>query len=346
MKNYVKMPIAATLNYLVNQDKERVKVTITIPTHRATPDYKEDPLALKVQVTEAEKMLSGKYDKHLVNDIMENIKEAESSVDHSLNMDGLVLYAGKDFATVVKVPVALKPEIIIGTHFDVRPIYKVEQQLDMYYVLTISQNIIRLLEAMNELPLREYNNDDFPFENTDYFTTDPEKLRQDDFAEKLIKEFYNTADKMMKTYMAENPLPLILAGDTKSVAYYREMMDDKKQVVGTRHGNFDNATLPEIIKSVYPVLQEYQKSRQQEYLVDIDNAESAHLAESNQPEINRLAKIGNADTLYIGNNYSPEDITQLLNIIEHVIKADGNIVFMDDELLAKYKGIFLKMRYS
>ena len=153
--------------------------------------------------------------------VVDNIKNARKKIDFGNNLDSLVLYANEHFSTVIKLPVEVKGEVMIGYDFDLRPLYKTNQQDRRYYILTVSLKKIRLIEAFNDKPVREVLSGDFPFiRDAFYETADKEKIMQDDFVEDLYKEFCNDADKSFQQYYKEEPLPVILAGDVKSVAYY------------------------------------------------------------------------------------------------------------------------------
>ena len=105
-----------------------LSVTITMPTQRTAPDTRYDALLLKNLITKAEEKLHDILDKRQYPIYQENLKEGQESVDHSHNLDSLVLYANEHFVSVVKLPIPLKEEVIIGTNFDIRPLIKTEQQ--------------------------------------------------------------------------------------------------------------------------------------------------------------------------------------------------------------------------
>lgn len=265
MKKYEKLSLNEAIdNFVVHHKKElpetiqgKIAVSITIPTHCIAPDNKLDSINLKNQVTEVEKELHQKLSKRDVEVIMENIKQAEALIDHKHNLDSLVLYANEKFAAIIKLPVRLEAEAMVGTYFDVRPLYKARQQRSTYYIITISRHKIRLIEAVNNRLIQEVHNKDFPFENTEYYITDPEKLAQDVFIENQIKEYFNVADKRFKNYLNENPLPIVLAGDIKMTSYYKEMMNNDRTYIGSIHGSFDHTPDHELIPQAYFVVQQF-----------------------------------------------------------------------------------------
>lgn len=335
--------------------KSDICVSITLPTNHIAPDFKQDVIQLKNLITLTEKELYSLYDKRLAGTIVENIKEAQESIDHSHDLNSMVLYANEAFSSVVKLPVDLESEVIIGRNFDTRPLYKAKQQNRRYYILSISRQQIRLIEALNDKLVEEYDNDDFPFINDSFHITLLVERTQDIFTDNQTREFFNVADKRLRKYLLRNPLPLILQGDVKSVAYFRGMMDKDQLVISHSGGNFGSYTAREIVESVRPVIESFRQEKQNEYLSKIDNA--AGLLTSDLNELFRLSCEGIIDSLYVGNGCSlsgkisrkgvqiehPEGIVRtddlLLKLIKNVHDNGGSVIFMEDRLLEEYKGI-------
>ncbi|RAJ80132.1 hypothetical protein CLV59_105240 [Chitinophaga dinghuensis] len=340
-------------------------VTVLISTHRTFPDNKRDSINLKNLVTAAEKQLYELYDKRAVWPILEKIKEMETGIDHRYNLDSLVLYASENFSKVYNLPVDTTDRIIIGKRFEIRPLLKALQDVTHYYAISVSRQKIRLLEADNETLIREIHNEDFPFENTNYYTTDPMKLKNDAVIDDLIKEYFNVADKRFKKYYHENPLPVVLMGDTKMLAYYQEQMDIKGIVIGTVNGSFDDTQDHDIPRQVGPVLKQMKEKKQEEIQQAIATAQSQQRLLVDLSDIYRAAVDGSADTLYVENTYfqpgtihdgavslhpdedGSKDLSYdvLLPIIETILSKSGKVVFVDEGALNEFQGIALSTRF-
>lgn len=384
MKNYIKLTVSEALRQFAEKEPAKpqtpqevsdmsildrfrgdVCITITMPTHRIGPDYSRDPLELKNLIDQAEKTLYEYIEKRKVWPISENLREAQNSIDHSHNLDSLVLYANEHFSSVIKLPVELPSEVMIGLDFDLRPLYKSRQQNQRYFIITVSKQKIRLIEAFNDKVVDEIETQDFPFERTPQYTVNNRKKKAADiFVDNMEKEFYNDADKSFRKYYLENPLPVILAGDTKSVSYYEQMMDDTCPVIARVAGSFDNTKLHEIVEAVNPALLEYRENKHREYLEAIDKGASAGLLTTGLEEIMQTALDANAAALFLENSMSVEGIVNrdgikifdennqeimthdiLHLLIWNVNKSGGEIVFMEDGSLAEYDGIVLIRRY-
>ena len=338
--------------------KGDTSVTIVIPTHRTKPDYESDPIVLKTQIEKVEKELHGMLPKREAAAIIDNIREAQEQIDHSHNQNSLVLYANENFSAAVKVPVDLEKEALVGEFFDFRPLYKTMQQSERYYILTISKNVIRMFEAQNERIVSEIENDDFPFDKNSFYTVKWNRPAADGFADSMEKEFYNDADKSFRKIYLENPLPVILAGDVKSVAYYEEQMDDRRMVIERVKGSYDTAPLHEIAASVSPALEKYRKELQEQELAVIDRAASAKTLVTDINEILENSRDAMTATLFVGNNFTlrPSSLNarnlseeergirrsindMYFSLLKNVSDNNGDVVFMEDSLLVPYDGI-------
>ena len=385
MKKYITLSTLEAFRYFIDHDQTLIPeavseirrknhdefhgeacVTIVIPTHRTHPDSEKDPIDLKNSIAEAEKALHEMLEKRQVWPIVENMQEAEATIDHRHNLDSLVLYANEHFSAVVKLPVELETRVAVGREFDLRPLYKARQQNRSYYILTVSKQLIRLVEAHNDKALYEREDGDFPFGVNRFYEVRPDKRQAASFVENMEKEFYNDADKSFRKYWNENPLPMVLAGDVKSVSYYEEVMDNRCPVIGRMAGNQDQTPLHGLVEAAWPEVEKYRQSQQDEYLQEIDRAASANLLTTDLSEMFGTAEQGSAAALFLAWNYSldgkiswkdlekynndeqqteltPSDLLNIL--IADIARNGGRVIFMENGNLDKYDGILLEKRF-
>lgn len=339
-----------------------VSVTITIPTHRIAP-ADQDAILLKNKIDEAERLLYAKLPKREVWPIAENLREAQQAVDHRLNLDSLVVYANAAFSSVVKLPVALTAEITVGRQFDLRPLYMAMQQNQHYYIISVSRQLIRLFEAFNDRIVTEFTSGDFPFARTPQYITLFEKKDSDNFADNMEKEFYNDADKSFRAFYNENPMPVVLLGDVKTVAWYEEQMDNSDMVIGRAAGSYDNAPPHTIASAAYPEVVRYRELLEKSYLDNIDAAASAHRLTEGLANIIAAVRKGSADTLYIADGLPLDaslerekpaitDADSVMNaadvrsmLLRSVRNTGGRVVFLPPHLLSRYGGLVLARRF-
>lgn len=345
---------------LLMQQKDVPAVTIMLPTHRTHPDNLQDEIQLKNLIKTAEEQLYEKYEKRTVWPILEHLQAIESDINRDYNLDALIIYATPTFAKLVKLATEVTARVVIGDSFDVRPVYKAMQQVEHYYIISISMQKIRLLEAFNNKLVQEFSNKDFPFENTQYYTSDPIRKGQGNVEDKYLMEYFNVADKRFKTYYYNNPLPVVLAGDSWNLSHYPYQMDIKDIVMGTLEGSYDHTDPGELVRMVYPVVSQVIKDRQSAYLHQIEAGQRAQRVMDDLNDIYRAATGGNAESLYLERDFfQPGRIKDglisvsqekdapdvVLDLVDAVAKSGGNVVFMDPGTLSIYNGVALVTRY-
>ena len=95
-------------------------VTITMPTHRTSPDNKQDPIRLKNLVVAATNRLLKDFSKREVEVVLKRMDDLASEVDHEHNLDGLAMFVNRDFGRLVRLPFPLKERVEIGDAFATR----------------------------------------------------------------------------------------------------------------------------------------------------------------------------------------------------------------------------------
>ncbi len=328
-------------------------VTLQMPTHRTKPDYLKDRIVLKNLISDTEKALYGMTQRRTADLIVANLMEAEESIDFSLGLDSMLVFANERFASVVKLPVPAQEKVSIGPLFDVLPLYRTREQNRRYLILTVSRHKFRLLEAHNDKIVQEFDDENFPFENTEYYTTDPKKLAQDDLVDNLTREYFNVADKNLQIYTASLALPVVLMGDVKMISYFLEMMDDECTVIGHIHGNYDQAQPHEIIETARPVVELYRREKDKSYLKMLDDAASGKVLETDPGKIDEAVAAGDARTLFIPepgqhDDWKKSGVTEgqdLLRLVRRTQLAGGNILLFSDDLRERYDNPVLIKRY-
>ncbi|WP_322496885.1 hypothetical protein [Chloroflexus sp.] len=66
-------------------------LTITLPTHRTSPDNKQDPIRVKNLVTAAANRLTDTYGKRAVEPILRRLEALAGDIDYRYTLDGLAI---------------------------------------------------------------------------------------------------------------------------------------------------------------------------------------------------------------------------------------------------------------
>lgn len=339
-------------------------VTILVNTHRTFPENKQDSIALKNALTEAEKRLLEHYEKRAVIEIVQKMNALANSVDHNFNLESLALFVSPGSAEMLRLPIRVEPRVHIGQNFALRDVMRAVNRSTEYYILTVSQHMARLMMAFNDSLQIEYReNHVFPIKNNTLYTTD--KLAKSAGADDtLTKEFFNRVDKHLVEQYKEYPLPVVVATEERNQQQYMEVADRKDIIIGFIHRNRDDEKPHEIIRDAWPVVDAWLAEQRLQTLGQLEHAQSQQKALSDLNDIFHAANEGRADLLLVERDYIQparivdsnlvfaddpneegvyDDIVD--EIVDKVIEMGGRVVYLPEDALANYQKCALIVRY-
>jgi len=339
-------------------------VSILLTTNRTHPANAQDPINLKNLVTQAEERLLKDYDKRHVVPVLEHINKAVAAVDHMSNLDGLAIFANNDMAQVVKLNIPVTDRVIVDRNFATRDMLRDLQGGAHYYILTLSGQKSRLIEAFRDQVVVEYGAQHvFPIENRQYNTHAAERT-QSGVEENLMKEFCNRVDKAMKEVREVQALPVILAGDERSIEFMLAVADDRSVYIGSITGSPDELKGHELAAKASVEMERVMAERRAKALGVIGSAQSAGKLSDDIGDIFRAVNEGRGDTLYVEEGYFQpaliegdtvtlkEDPTEagviddvIDELAENTLKFGGHVVFLPKDSLKDYRKVCLVLRY-
>lgn len=360
----------------LGQHKDELAISILLPTHRTFPDNKQDAIALKNLVKEAEDRLNTRSDKRETEVIIDAINKKIDDLNHNYNLDSLGIFANRHDVIVARFPFTAQARVIIDDTFAVRDLVREINDAVHYHVLIISRTSARLIEAFNDRPIREFDSQtalqagSFPAENPFLFAAKGLDRAQIPNEAANLKEFFNRVDKSLQEIqnnLGNDRLPVIIVGDTRNVSFFKEVCDQPSDIIGTVTSVSDLKVAAEkIIPEVLPVLAEYRLNRAQTALQHLAQARNAHQLLTDYSTIFRAIAEGNAARLFIRQGFIQpgvidfdkkivvihEDATSSAvtddivdTFIELVMQQGGEICFLSAEQLGEEKPLSLQTRY-
>lgn len=339
-------------------------VTIILNTHRTRPDNEKDPLLLKNLVKEAETRLYVDYEKRFVWPIMENLNKMVEKIDHQQNLESLILFANQELADYTRLPIKVVDRVIIDNTFASRDLVRALHQESSYYVLVLSRQNARLIEAYNDKVVKELGGD-FPIKNNLY-TTDRQDLSSNKGTDNLIEEFFNRVDKTVQTAIKDNPLPILLATETRNVHHYTKVADRKHIIIGHINKNRDDEKAHHIIPEAWEVVKTITKERIAARISELHQAVGAGKVVSDLSEIWNAIQHGRGQTLFVKKGFfqpailkdnqviivekfekdQKEVIDDIVDeMIEFNLAYGGDNVFIEGNDLDKFNNLALVTRY-
>lgn len=340
-------------------------LSILLPTHRTSPDNRQDPIRVKNLVDEATQRLSEEFSGRELEPLLKQLDALVSTIDYPHTLDGLALYVSHDFAQLYYLPFTIPARVVIDQTFATRDLVYGMHRAQRYWVLLLSQASTRLLAGTGET-LEEVHDKNFPMQMTGPGATAPLPYSADSsYLDDRHRRFFQQVDGAFTTYAQDEELPIIVGGVDRQISFFREVSQHASLIAGTLTGNFDIATTHELAPQAWDVVQSVRKAQQDDALQALDQAMSAQAVVSTIGEAWRLAQEGRGKLLLVEKNYHVPAIvaedgslelveqpggTEVMDdavdeIIEAVLAKGGKVAIVDDGSLSIHQRIALTLRY-
>jgi len=331
-------------------------LSILLPTHRTSPDNKQDPILVKNLVDEAKRRLSEEFSKREIEPLFDRLDSLVAEIDYPYTLDGLALYIGPDIAKLYNLPFSVQARVVIDKTFATRDLVYGLHREQPYWLLLLSQGSTRLISATGET-LEEICDQNFPLEMTGPGATAPLPFDADtSYLDDRIRRFFQQVDKALGEYIDDSS-PLIVGGVVRQISFFQEVSQYTSAIVGTLTGNFDKTSLPELIPQVLPIMQSVRQTQKTEALQALDAAVSAQKVISTLGEVWRLAQEGRGQLLLVEKNYHVPAVlsengdlvlvenvggTEVIDdavdeIIEVVLAKGGRVALVEEDSLNDYQ---------
>ncbi|MDW8292537.1 MAG: hypothetical protein RML84_05495 [Anaerolineae bacterium] len=344
-------------------------VTITLPTHRTSPDNKQDPIRLKNLVHEATERLVRDYGKREVEPLLHRLEQVASEIDHEHNLDGLAIFATRDFARFYRLPFRVHERVVIDQTFATRDLVYALNRTAHYWALALAEKPTRLFEGTNDT-LVEVNEGGFPLTPSDPSQrtlarlqgSSPRVGEKPDLEARLVQE----VDDAFALFHQREPLPVVVIGVERLIGLFRKYSRFADDVVLEIRGNHDTTPPHELGKLIGPRIEHAILERNLKALERLEAAIGARRSASTLGEVWRYAHEGRGDTLFVEQSYHAparidaegyhlipaEDATApdvlddaVDDVIETVLKHNGRVIFVPDGSLSQHGRIALILRY-
>lgn len=341
-------------------------ISIIITTHRTKPDYLNDGLQLKNMIKEVETRLLADTGKKDAAKLLERVNALADSIDHSQNLDSLVLFVNKDVSEYMRLPIKVKDRVVIDETFATRDLIRAMHLETHYYIAVLSQNNVRLIEAVNGDAVKEIGNP-FPIENTQFQARNRAALAIASKQTSLMAEFFNKVDKAVNKVRKGSPLPVFICGLEENHSQYLSVADNKETLFNVYlNKNKINDPIHSIVEESWEVVKEYMIKKNNSRKEDLKRAVGENKFLSDTNEIWKAIGEGRIQTLFVEQGrfqpaimkgdeieYVSEDRRNdpevIDDIYDEMIEANmdfgGDVVFLPKGELDKFNGFGAITRY-
>ena len=343
-------------------------LTITLPTHRTSPDNKQDPIRVKNLVTEGTNRLLGEFSKREVAPLIDRLNTLVDTIDYKYTLDGLMLVVNREMAREYVLPFALNERVVVDETFFTRDLVHALNRTRRYWVLSLSEQTTRLFAATRE-DLEEITTGGFPMRHTGPGGDAPLPggigVNTSAYRDDRHRQFFREVDNAFRAFRAEDPLPLALAGVDRYLAFFREVAP-ASEIIATLPGNADHLSPHDLGRRIWPSVGEGFTARRREVLQHLEAARGQHRMASTLGEVWHLAGLGQGKVLVVEEGFhqparlnewgqlnlnvddptAPDVMDDAVDeVITTVLDKGGQVVFVEDGELALHDRIAMILRY-
>ena len=355
--------------HMLQQARSFPALSILLPTHRTSPDNKQDPIRLKNLVGQATEQLLAQMSRREAKQLLDRLEKLIADIDFRYTLDGLALFVNADLARAFKLPFTLQERVVVSDSFATRDLVFALNRTPRYWVLALSEQATRLFEGEHDA-LLEITSDDFPMRHTgpggDAPLPSGPGVNPSAHRDERHRQFFRQVDAAFRSFYAADPLPLVLVGVDRYLAFFREVSAHGQAVLTTYQGNADHLSAHDLGVSIWPAVKEALAVERQSKLEELAQAVSAQRTVSTIGEAWRLAHEGRADFLLVeedfhyparvdssgahlepAENATASDVMPdaVDDLIEMVLDKGGRVGFVDNGALSQHGRIALIVRY-
>jgi hypothetical protein len=357
------------MNHILKLVKDVISdtcITIILNTHRTKPEKLQDPIALKNLIQQAKSRLMKNEDEEKSNTLFEKLEKLSESIDHTYNQESLLLFVNESICTYTRLPISVGNRVVIDKTFATRDLIRAMHQETNYFILVLSEQQVRLIEAMNDKVVQEIGNP-FPIINTHLFPTTKAEKKNGHIQTQLISEFFNQVDKAYNAIHYIHPLPLLICSEASNYHEFKKIADHQHPIFPVfMKGNHLIEKGNSITKEAWKVVKKYTIERENQRLDELEEAVSNGNYISDLNEIWAAIPTGQIQTLFLEESLFQsaqikENSLSLVgdeirenrdvvdDIYDEIIEANmnhgGEIVFVPDGSLKNHNGFAAITRY-
>ena len=343
-------------------------LTITMPTHRTSPDNKQDVILLKNLAQQANEKLLAEFKKREISGLLDKLDQMVREVDHRKTLDGLKLFLNAEYANVLYLPFTLKERVVIQDTFFTRDLVFAMNRTPRYWVLSLSEKPTRLYEGSFD-KLIEVKTDGFPMTHTgpggSAALPGGFGVNKSAYRDEHHRHFFRKVDNALRPFLLDDPLPLAVVGVDRYHSFFNEVSAHKDRILATITGAHDKTSPSNLAALVWPEVQEKLAVERKQVLAELEQAVGERKSASTVGEVWRMANEGRGRKLVVEQDFhyparvdkygalhpaddpaKPDYMEDAVDeIIESVLRKGGTVVFEDNGSLEKHGRIALILRY-
>lgn len=246
-------------------------VSIYLPTDRRHPGWKQDPVRYRSLLSEARRLLEGRYESRNVEEFMEPLHALLQGRHWEFSMDGLAVFHSKRLFAAYRLPIPVPERAVVADTFHTKPLLRFLHANQRYLVLAVSQNSVELyqgspfgagLVALEGLPQglraalgapdhdRSLSVRSAGTSGHLFHGRGPGKERK----KEVLLQYFRALDRALRDYLMEERVPLLLAAVSYYHPIYRQANTYPWLHAEGLEGSFERSSGEQIHAAAWPIV--------------------------------------------------------------------------------------------
>lgn len=355
---------------VINARKIAPSVSMIIPTDKSYPQYRVDEGKLKSLLKKLEDDLLAEFPENETRVIVNKFKKLIASIEHEHLSNAIAMFVSPETEKLFYLPFPVQEKLIIDSSFEIRDlIYSTKNHID-YLLLVITNHQPKVYHGYNN-SLVEIKLKDMPLNietvKRDYPTKVTNFSDEHTIEEINLERYLKQIDDSLSEILKQIDSTVIISGVKKTIGYFKRLTRNSKKIAAYVEGSYGNSSKEEIAKAIEPSIIKLRETAQQKTMDKLEEALNTKEYASGIKDVWRAAKEKKGRLLIVEKDFScaakmgkddytlitdgfdkkdPDVIADIVDdVIEIVLKNNGDIVFVDNGKLTDHKGITLITRY-
>ncbi len=343
-------------------------LSILLPTHRTTPENRQDPIRLKNLVKEAAGRVLAECEARQGARLLDRLDNLVYGIDHYQNLDGLALFVNEAIAQSARLPFEIDARVVLGESFATRDLVRALNRSPRYWALSLGEQPTRLYAGVRD-SLVAVQGWGFPLHYEPTSDTGPGPgefgVEWSTYQLDRHRQFFHTVDGLLDPLLAADPQPLVLVGVQRYLSVFSEVSRHASAVIGALAGSPAKTSEADLARLAWPIIQEALHQQRLAMAETLSRAVGAHRAASGMEDVWPLAQQGRGDVLLVEEDFhyparldpsgrflKPADNPAAPGVLDDaveelvttVLTKGGRAVFMDPDTLAQHQRVAMVLR--
>ncbi len=291
--------------------------------------------------------------------ITQKLKSIIAELNFNTHKKSIAIYASPVFEKVLYLDINVQEKVTVDNSFEIRNLVNSKKDLHEYLVLHLGSDETYIYHGNSKGLVKIVSNSLSHFLQNKIVDASPLYDQLEISSGKYLMHIDQTLNLVLNAY----PFPLFIVGTENISTQFKQITSHASSVIDYIQGDFEELRLNDLINMLTPYITDWQKVKQKEIFNQLGEATAGKKLAMGMKDVWKQATKHRSRLLVIEKNYeykaeqgsNNEIIAQVVgrynkyshikdaldDVIEMVLEDGGDVVFVEIDLLNRYKHIAL-----